>query len=91
MVAASAIVEGFGAVGARSTVGGPASGRTTVSSDGRSSRSRASSSARSAGLPSSGTSRQIVLDARLAPLSPVGLESAADLVNSAGQVDVQTV
>ena len=91
MVAASAIVEGFGAVGGSGTVGGPASGGTTVSSDGRSSRSRASSSAWIARCPSSGDLAQIVLDARLAPRTPVGLESAADHVNSAGQVDVQTV
>ena len=91
MVGASAIVEGFGAVWGSGAVGGPASGRATVSSDWRSSRSRASSSARSAGRPSSGDVDQIVLDARLAPLPPVGLESPADLIDAAGQVDVQAV
>ena len=56
MVGASAIVEGFGAVWGSGAVAEPASGRATVSSDWRSSRSRASSSARSAGRPSSETS-----------------------------------
>ena len=56
-------------------------GRATVSSDGRSSRSRASSSARSAGRPFVGDVDQIVLDARLAPLPPVGLEPTADRVD----------
>jgi hypothetical protein len=32
---------------------------------------------------------QIVVDARLAPRSPVGLEPAADLINAAGQVDIE--
>ncbi len=32
-----------------------------------------------------------VLDAGMTPLPPVGLEPAADRVNSAGQVDVQSV
>ena len=32
---------------------------------------------------------QIVLDARLTPLAPVGLEAPADLINAAGHFDVQ--
>ena len=90
MVGASASVEGFGAVWGSGAVGGPASGRATVSSDGRSSLSRASSSARRAG-GLLGDIAQIVLDARSGPCSPVGLESPADLINAAGQVDVQAV
>ena len=56
IVGAPAIVEGFGAVWGSVVVADPASGLTTVSSDLRSSRSRASSSARSAALALSGTS-----------------------------------
>ncbi len=34
---------------------------------------------------------QIVVDARLAPLLPVGLESPADLIDPAGHFDIQAV
>ena len=70
-------------------VGGPASGRATVSSDRRSSRSRASSSARSAGRPSSEHVAQIVVDARLASLPPVGLEPSANRVDLTHQLDIK--
>ena len=43
------------------------------------------------GSPFVGHLAQIVLDARLAPLPPVGLEPPADLIDAAGQVDVQAV
>jgi hypothetical protein len=32
---------------------------------------------------------QIVLDAQLEPLLPVGLESPAEFINAAGQLDIQ--
>jgi len=53
---ARASVEAFGAVWGSEAAGGPALGRATVSSEWRSSRSRASSSARSARRPSWETS-----------------------------------
>ena len=56
MVGASAIAGGCGAVWGSGAVEGPASGRATVSSGGRSSRSRASNSARNASRPSWETS-----------------------------------
>ena len=34
---------------------------------------------------------QVVLDMGLAPVAPIGVELAADLINAAGQVDVQAV
>ena len=88
MVGASATLAGFGSARGIGAVGaGPE--RATVSSAGRSSRSRASSSARSAGRPLVGDVYQIILDTRLASLPPVGLKSPADLINATGQVDVQ--
>ena len=56
MVVASASVEGGGAVWGSGAVAEPASGRGMVTSDLRSSPSRALNSARRAGRPSSSTS-----------------------------------
>ena len=89
MVGASAIVEGFGAVGAREP--------WTAGLGSRPSRPTAQLALQGLQLgPQRGAALvrdvdQIVVDTRLAPLPPVGLESPADLVDAAGQVDIQAV
>ena len=34
---------------------------------------------------------QVIIDARLAPLPPVGLIATADIINAAGEVDVRAI
>ncbi len=91
MVGASAIVEGLGAVWGSGAAGEPDSGRPTVSSDWRSSCFKASNSARSAASALVGHVDQIVVDPRLAPLPPIGLEPPADFIKAPGHFQIQTV
>ena len=91
MVGASAIVEGFGAVW-----GSGSRGRAGLGARDRLLR-RAQLALQGlqfgpqCGSALVGDVDQIVLDARSAPLPPVGLEAPADLIDAAGQVDVQAV